>query len=252
MSQIPVFDIARGSSSDGPGIRTVIFLQGCPLRCPWCHNPESQLSEPLTSSKNHLFESEELLTLLLRDKPYYQVSGGGVTFSGGEPLGHAAILGPLCKSLGEHDIPVAFDTSGYFNYNDFKQYLHTFTDTVLFDLKIIDEELSQRVLGVNSRSIISNLEKLCGSGLDITVRIPIIPGFTTTDTNLAAVADLMTRLQIEQYNMLSYNPSFVQKLTQLGRSPDPSLPDAPLSLTQENEIRKRFAGLLKNRIRDSF
>ena len=243
--QPAVFDIARGSFCDGPGIRTVVFLQGCPLRCPWCHNPESQEIKQLQAESFQLYSPDELAEIILKDSSYYKTSGGGVTFSGGEPLMHIQYLADVCRILQKENVSAAFDTSGFFDYEEFSEKLADYTDIVLFDLKIMNEINSFNITGVSSEQIKRNLNRLIRDGVRIRVRIPLIPGFTITDDNLKDLGNLLRINNITDFDLISYNPSFAGKLAKLGRTKDPRLPEKPLSAEKENIIRKRLLSFIE-------
>jgi pyruvate formate lyase activating enzyme len=233
---LPVFDVVRGSFLDGEGIRTVIFLQGCPLKCLWCHNPESQSR---TASKNiRNYSADELHELILRDKSYYQVSHGGVTFSGGEPLLHIQALKDLVKKLWEDGISVAFDTSGYFDYQAFERELLPYTEDFLYDLKIMDAAAHRDATGLTNEIILQNLRRLVTTPVHIRIRIPLIPGITAIPENLQAIAQFMKSLGLKDYDLIPYNPSCIDKLKKMGLKPDSSLPKRPMSREEERECKE--------------
>jgi pyruvate formate lyase activating enzyme len=171
-----IFDIKKYSINDGPGIRTTVFLKGCPLNCLWCHNPESRNMKPeriSASSYSWNFYSQscdpeiigreastnEIFGEIKKDIPFYEESSGGVTFSGGEPLLQINFLKSLltiCKTSGIH---TAVDTSGYVPYANFETIL-SLTDLFLFDIKIVSEELHHKYTGVSNKLIMENLQKL--------------------------------------------------------------------------------------------
>lgn len=282
MSSNPlIFDIARGSFVDGPGIRTTVFLKGCPLRCTWCHNPESQInkaeiawyadtcikcnscirscpenaisynSESLHPSLfgkgpgvrlfNHErctncgkcvdvcnfnalkqigteYSPEELVEILLRDKAFYDSSGGGITFSGGEPLMHLPYLGMVCKELKKHHINIAMQTSGFFNYDLFERILKPFIDIIYFDIKILNRQKHFFYTGQYNDLILENLYKLQLKKRQILiVRTPLVPEITATHENLEAIKSLIKNLNIDGYEMLTYNPSGLNKCLVVGR-----------------------------------
>jgi pyruvate formate lyase activating enzyme len=232
---IPVFDIIRGSIHDGPGIRTVVFLQGCPLRCVWCHNPESQ---SLHSEKGIThYSTDELFELLCRDRSYYEVSGGGITFSGGEALLHMEALKPLVQKLNKKNINIAFDTCGFFDYKKFESNLLPLTQTILFDLKLSQLQSHREYTGKSNEVILRNLEALAQTSVEIIIRIPLIPGITATEKNLLGLARIMNRLDLDLFEMVPYNPSCIEKLQKLGRETHSKL--SPLPMTREEEIRCR-------------
>lgn len=230
---LPVFDVVRGSFLDGEGIRTVIFLQGCPLKCLWCHNPESQSRAASKNIRN--YSTDELHELILRDKSYYQVSHGGVTFSGGEPLLHIQALKDLVKKLWEDGISVAFDTSGYFDYQAFERDLLPYTRDFLYDLKIMDAAAHKDATGLTNEIILQNLRQLVTTPVHIRIRIPLIPGITAIPENFRAIAQFMKSLGLKDYDLIPYNPSCIDKLKKMGLTPDGSLPKRPMSREEERE-----------------
>lgn len=189
-----IFDIKRFAVHDGPGIRTTVFLKGCPLQCAWCHNPESRDREPVTLEVERRLngrvlkrmqtcgrevEGEMLLKELLRDLPFYEASDGGVTFSGGEPLLQAEELQVLLRSCRQQGLHTAVDTSGYAEKQAFERIMDD-TDLFLFDLKVMDPELHRKFTGVDNRMIHANADHLLRSGARVILRIPVIPGVNTS------------------------------------------------------------------------
>jgi pyruvate formate lyase activating enzyme len=131
-----IFNIQRFSVNDGPGIRTTIFLKGCPLSCGWCHNPEGRQFEPSAINGNEIgseLTTGELLTEIGKDRIFYEESGGGVTFSGGEPLAQPEFLEEMLTRCRDNGFHSAIDTSGYADKALFKKIL-PITDLFLFDL----------------------------------------------------------------------------------------------------------------------
>lgn len=190
---VTIFDIKRFAVHDGPGIRTTVFLKGCPLRCAWCHNPESQEQEPVSIDiwrkvngssvpgkkiYGEELEVDQLMEILVRDSHFYEESGGGITFSGGEPLmqpeGLAALL-KACKGYGFH---TTVDTCGFASWKHFEQIL-PLTDLFLFDLKHMDPGLHKQYTGVENGLILSNADRLLERGAHVIFRIPVIPGINT-------------------------------------------------------------------------
>ena len=157
-----VFDIREFTVHDGPGIRTTVFLKGCPLRCSWCHNPEGLRSEPQTLCGptgervvGETFTAEALAARLNRLAPV--LDGGGVTFSGGEPLLQAAFVAEVIERLA--GLHVLLDTSGYAAEADFRL-VAAKCQLVYFDLKLIDAEMHRRYTGVDNAGILQNLQVL--------------------------------------------------------------------------------------------
>jgi len=263
-----IFDIARGSFVDGPGIRTTVFFKGCPLRCAWCHNPESQMisaeiawyadacvkcnscikscpenaiSNTSSSRINRErctncgkcvdacnfnalnqigteYLPEELVEILLRDKVFYDSSGGGVTFSGGEPLMHLRYLEMVCKELKKQQINIAVQTCGFFDYELFERTLKPFTDIIYFDIKILNREKHRSYTGQYNDLILENLFKFqLEKSQILIVRTPLVPEITATHENLQAIEILIKNLNIDGYEMLTYNPSGINKRMEIGR-----------------------------------
>ena len=218
-----VFDIIKYSVHDGPGIRTTVFLKGCPLDCIWCHNPESKKLEPETTTKitrNKVLKLsysetkdvvgreitvDEIMIEVLKDRMFYEQSGGGVTFSGGEPLMQPKFLKALLIKCKEHDIHTAVDTSGYSSKEAFESII-SYTDLFLFDLKLMDEEEHKKYTGVSNKLILRNLTFLSGAAKKIRIRIPLIPEITDTENNINQIAELLSKLKnIYNVDLLPYN-----------------------------------------------
>ena len=293
MSSTPLIaDIARGSSVDGPGLRTVVFIKGCPLRCVWCHNPECMLAHAELAldidrcggcgrcvdccPKGALSVSESgvtidrsrcdhcglctevcdrlalrmigrgwtrdaLLELLLRDLPYYQVSGGGVTFSGGEALQVMAWLSPLIQALHGQGISVAIETCGWFDLADFDRLIAPWVDLILFDVKVIDPDLHEQLTGIRNERILANLHTLLERGHPrVQPRVPLVPGMTATRANLIAIADLLGSWGVRECPLLAYNPSGSGKWAKLGRVRPGGVPLLPIPFAQEQAMRAVF------------
>lgn len=229
-----IFDIKKFALHDGPGIRTTVFFKGCSLDCWWCHNPESirklpekirvnsvQNSTKLCAETEELFGKEysptELMQEIKKDQLFYDESGGGVTFSGGEPLLQVKFLQEvmyLCKLSG---VNTAIDTSGYIGNNYFSK-VYDYTDIFLFDLKIIDDEQHQKFTGVSNKLILSNLKLLTEKGEKVIIRIPLIPELTDTDKNLSEVASYLMKLKnIRKIDLLPYNEIAESKYRRFNR-----------------------------------
>lgn len=264
-----VFDVERGSYHDGPGLRTVLFLKGCPLSCRWCQNPESQSARPqilqyekkcigchhcLESCPNgavfigetkmeidrelcrgcgscadHCFtgalcltggkrKEEDLLEELLIDRPFYDVSGGGVTISGGEPLMQAEPLAGLLQSLKKYGIDTAIETCGYADYSAFQKVLPCL-NRIYYDVKLMDTKLHQEYCGGGNERILDNLTKLGEEGIPLTVRTPIIPGLNDTEQFADALGTFLSeRKGIVRVELLPFHSMCTNKYTALGRT----------------------------------
>jgi len=222
-----IFDIKRFAIHDGPGIRTTVFFQGCPLDCLWCHNPEGKnpltcrdLSRPGKLEKYNLrcrcLTPEELTREVGRDRIFFDQSGGGVTLSGGEPLMQAEFVRDFLVLCGESGYSTVLDTSGYCGYNSFEIILNL-VDTFYFDLKLADDAIHRELTGVSNRPILSNLRKLDGAGADIVIRVALIPGYTDSRENITGLAGILSEFDnIEKVAIIPYNSMCEDKARRFG------------------------------------
>lgn len=180
-----ISNIQRFSINDGPGIRTTVFFQGCPLQCSWCQNPEC-ISLDANSHEAREYTPKELLVELLKDKLFFEESGGGVTFSGGEPLMQTEFLMETCRLCKENNINTAIDTSGYHSSGIPEQLLKQ-TDLILYDLKIMDNTRHKEYTGVENKIILQNLKELDKHNTNLIIRLPLIPGITDTSENIRSI-----------------------------------------------------------------
>ena len=243
-----IFNLQRFSLQDGPGLRTTVFLKGCPLSCAWCHNPESQspLRELITLENRciacgacHEAAPEavvdlcptgarqnlgrdltvaELLAEVLRDRMFFDQSGGGVTFSGGEPLSQPAFtvaaLG-ACKAQG---LDTALDTCGLAPLEDLLA-AAALADTVLYDLKHLDDTRHRQWTGAGNAAILANLEALGSAHPNIWIRVPVVPGVNDDPENLEATARFVARIPgVRRVDLLPYHSTGAAKLGRLGRA----------------------------------
>ena len=219
---------------DGPGIRTVVFMQGCRLRCQYCHNPDTW---PLTSGKEILMSPEQLLKKLLRFKPYYGEQGG-VTFSGGEPLLQKEFLLQslrLCKNAGIH---TCLDTAGCGcgNYEE----LLAFTDLILLDVKHFTPDGYRTVTGQEPTEFNRFLSSAQKAGTPLWVRHVVVPGLTDGDAHLQALLEYLRGIpNIQRVELLPYHTLGVSKYRALGIPyPLESVPALPQQAL--NEWQQRF------------
>jgi pyruvate formate lyase activating enzyme len=260
-----IFDIRRFSIHDGPGIRTVVFLKGCPLACTWCHNPEGIDPTPAliyrasrcircgtcisacpqgaisvdgdtvrtgrercvhcgTCADVCYAEARELagrrvtvaevVAELERDAVFYDESGGGVTFSGGEPLLQADFLLALLQACQEKGLSAALDTCGFAPWETVdrvREYIALF----LYDVKLMDEARHQRFTGVSNALILENLRRLAQQGHRIILRLPLIPGVNDDAENVRQTGALAAALHLPEVDLLPYHEAGVNKYERL-------------------------------------
>ena len=240
-----VFNIQRYSLNDGDGIRTIVFFKGCPLRCPWCSNPESQKIEieNMKSMQNidnmkqvgKWYTIEELMKEVLKDEIFFNTSGGGVTLSGGEILMQGEFIVEFLKELKEHSINTTVETCGYGSTHLFKKML-LYIDTVLFDLKIADNEKSKKVLKGEFNLIHSNFREAVKNNRVIP-RFPYIPKYTNEKKNIDKILKIIKDAGLNQIHVLPYHNYGESKYELLDR--DYELKDIKIPEDSEvNEIKK--------------
>lgn len=230
-----IFDIQRNSFVDGPGIRTTVFFKGCNLRCKWCHNPESQAMEKqimfyknkctgcgrckdLTIDNTDFlcfndakeicgkeYTVDEVLKEVLKDKTFYETSGGGVTFSGGECMLQIDFLTEILQKCKENGIHTAVDTAGNISWQHFEKIM-PYTDLFLYDVKCISDDLHKEGTGVSNRLILENLQKLSEKfDGDIIIRIPVMAGYNATDEEMQKIADFLQNIKHKSVELLPYH-----------------------------------------------
>lgn len=264
-----VFDIQKFSVHDGPGIRTTVFLKGCPLRCVWCHNPESWHGEPeilfseekctlcgecmkKCSNQCHLLENgshtfkranckgcglcsasclsealelcgnvrtpEHVMKEVLKDRPFYENSGGGMTLSGGEPMMQFEFTLGLLKLAKENGIHVCMETCGFASKKHYADVI-PYVDIFLFDIKTVDPVKHLRFTGQDIKVIHENLFFLDAHNAEIELRCPLIPGMNDSETELRGIGALSGRLKnVSGIVVEPYHPLGVSKGRRLGLS----------------------------------
>jgi len=241
--QAYIFNIQQFSIHDGPGIRTTVFFQGCPLQCIWCHNPEGiphHLESPGGKRKSRVqrYSIDELLKEILKDKMFYEESGGGATFSGGEPMMQTAFLVEILKQLRSMGIHTAVDTSGYAPLNIFKE-VSGLTDLILFDLKIIDNKQHLLYTGTDNKQIHTNLKFLINKKIPFRVRIPLVNEMTAMDSNLKKIVKMLGENRGINIDLLSYHDLGSGKDEKFGIEKNKTKLSAP-SEERLEEIREMF------------
>lgn len=260
MAETPyIFNIQKFSTHDGDGVRTTIFFKGCPLRCMWCHNPESQHYYKELIFHHHkctacgrcvakckqgansivdgkivfdrskctacgvctdwcITEARELagkeytvdalVKEAMKDKIFYEQSGGGVTLSGGEVMAsqHMDYVEEVCRKLHENGVSVFIDTSGYTDYENLKRIL-PYVDVFLYDIKVMDSEGHKKYIGVDNSLILENLKKLSDEGAGLYIRLPIIQQVNATDEHIESVIHFLkeNNIHARQVNLLPYH-----------------------------------------------
>lgn len=215
-----IFDIKHFTVHDGQGIRQTIFLKGCPLSCLWCHNPESQKVNPekfvrINKLDDKEFKKEvsigyeisvdDLFKTITGDKIFFEESGGGVTFSGGEPLMQVDFLYNIIYKCKQNEIHTCVDTSGFATQKTIEK-IADLTDCFLFDIKLIDNELHKKYTGVPVVDILENLKWLDKNQKNVILRFPVIPGITDTEKNISEIKSFIKSLKnINQIDLLPYN-----------------------------------------------
>jgi glycyl-radical enzyme activating protein len=279
-----VFDIQRFSIHDGPGIRTTVFLKGCPLTCAWCHNPESRAAAPqlafspslcigcgfcfrqctqgahATGDTGHTLDRERCVACLacaeechsgalevigaertvedvlreaLRDRPFYEESGGGVTVSGGEPLAQPAFAAALLQGCREAGVHTCIETSGEAPWEAVESVL-PHTDLFLYDWKETDPERHAVFTGRDNARILDNLRRLDASGAAIVLRCPVIPGMNLRDDHIEGIAELARSLKgCRAVQVMGYHRLGGGKRDRIGLGPDPRMPEGITDMTPE-------------------
>jgi pyruvate formate lyase activating enzyme len=269
----PIFNVQSLSTQDGPGLRTAVFFQGCPLRCTWCSNPEGQSALPQlqwqesrcvgclectracsgvtarvksgSEKKQPRFDRaacrkcaawrcldtcpggalqrigrpwsrEDLLAVIKKDMRLYRNSGGGVTFTGGEPLMHSEFLGPIARELQDRAVHVAIETCGFWEWADAAECLRH-CDLVYFDVKTLDDVVHRRFTGCSNGLILQNLRKLAESRGDrVVVSIPVVPGVLDSAEAIGQIGDHILGLGLKRARLLPYHSLGRGKYAALG------------------------------------
>ena len=273
-----IFDIKRFSIHDGPGIRSTVFLKGCPLSCRWCHNPESQsfktelILRPerclacgecaevcphgnIKLDEGKILQNKEdcvvcgtcitvcypgvreiigqevsvqdVVDELARDRVFYEESGGGVTFSGGEPLCQPDFLEETLSSCKNAGLNTALDTCGSGPWKQLDRQIKSL-DLVLYDLKILDDGLHKQYTGVSNAEILENFRRLTKTDVEIIVRRPVIPGINDSMEEINRLGKFLTETNGDsKIDLLPYHALSLDKYKRLGREQLPAAWETP-------------------------
>lgn len=283
-----VFDIQKFAVHDGPGIRTTVFLKGCPLSCLWCHNPESQEIQMEISFQpdrcvgcgwcfqacqvhahrmaggKHILDrtqcircgkcaeqcyadactvigkemtADEVLAEVLKDKAFYETSGGGMTVSGGEPIIQFEFTRELFRAAKQAGLHNCIETCGFAPFELYRKILPN-VDIFLYDLKETNPDRHQEYTGVPLQPILNNLTALDNAGARIVLRCPIIPGLNDHDAHFHAIAKIARRHpHISEINLMPYHPLGKSKLHRIGKNSRFSSPSFPDEATVNNWLK---------------
>ncbi len=204
MSTALVFNIQKFSIHDGAGIRTDVFFQGCNLRCKWCSNPESQPMESLPGETTRAYTVDELVAELVKDKPFYDTSGGGVTLTGGEALLQPEFVLALTDALHKEGINVAIETAACVPEDVFLRVLER-VDFAYIDLKHYNDTKHRAGTGVGNALILKNIAAATKSKTPVVIRIPVIPGFNNSANDYQGFADTLVNLGANQVQLLPFH-----------------------------------------------
>jgi len=299
-----IFNIQRFSIHDGPGIRTTVFFKGCPLKCQWCHNPESINpfpeiayheskcikcykcievcpTEALSKSRNGVtinrekcdgcgkcaeicysgalelcgryMKIEEVMAEVTRDLPFYKNSNGGLTASGGEPLAQANFVADFFARAREEGVHTALDTSGHAEWATVRKVLDH-TDLVLYDIKTMGSERHKTLTVVPNKLILANLERTCGEGIPVIVRIPVIPNYNiiNVEEDVKEIADFLQGLNaVRRVDLLPFHRLGKSKYLMLSRNfvvdiepPDKEYVESIRKILASSGIEVSIGGLL--------
>jgi len=220
-----IFDIQRFSVHDGPGVRTIIFLKGCFLRCKWCCNPESQKREietMLVDGKEKVMGRDvtvaELMTDIEKDRIYYRRSGGGVTLSGGESLAQPDFAAAILRACKEKGINTALESTACAGYDKIQKLL-PYLDLYLMDIKHINSQKHKQFTTQPNELILENAKRLAADAKKLIIRVPVIPTFNDTEQEIRDIAEFTKSLKtVEELHLLPYHRLGEDKYKGLGRT----------------------------------
>ena len=217
-----IFNIQKFSINDGPGIRTTVFFKGCPLRCRWCANPESQNRNARIADamENELYRGRtctvaEVMAVVRQDVPFYEESGGGLTLSGGEVLQQMDFAAALIEAARAEGIHTAVETTGFADPQAFRRFL-PLPDLYLYDFKHYDRELHRAGTGVDNDWILENLRAVAAAGKPVVARIPVIPRFNLGMDHARGLASALRDIGVREVHLLPFHQFGEKKYEELG------------------------------------
>ncbi len=246
-----IFSIKRYAIHDGPGIRVTFFMKGCPLDCWWCHNPEGKSAEQNSVERidrvgekefrsvemvGKEYSPDELVKKAEKDRVFMEQSGGGVTFSGGEPLMQFDFLLKTLQAMKRAGFHTAVDTSGYTSPERLRAIL-PYTDLFLYDIKHLDPETHLKFTGISNDLILSNFDMLLDAGAKMMIRVPVIPGVTADKEYMELFGSFIERRKtnkIKEINLLPYHKTGSSKYRRFGL-PDRMTGVGPISNSHLDE-----------------
>ena len=219
-----IFDIQRFSTHDGPGIRTIVFLKGCPLRCRWCCNPESQvyeIQEMLQKGKPKIIGRDvnvgEVLEEVLRDRPYYRRSGGGITLSGGECLWQPDFSVALLTACKENGLNTAIETTAFAEKEVIERFIPV-VDLFLMDIKHTNSQKHEEFTTRPNEKILENARFIASRAKKLIIRVPVIPGVNDSEEEIGNIARFTASLPgVNEIHLLPYHQMGRDKYEGLGR-----------------------------------
>lgn len=240
-----VHSFESGGTVDGPGIRFVVFTQGCPLRCKYCHNPDTW-----EVNAGKVYSGQQIVDEILKYKNFMQFSKGGVTFSGGEPLVQKEALIPIFKELKKQGIHIAIDTAGTTTIDETTKELLSFVDLVLLDVKHIDPLGHKQLTGLTNKNCFQFLDLLKEMGTKTWIRWVIVPTINDTEAYAERFLEFIKPYEnVELVELLPYHQSGVFKWKELGltyelnhiKAPDKEVVEEIASILESGHIKTLYA-----------
>lgn len=209
-----VTNIQHFSLDDGPGIRTVVFMAGCNLKCQWCHNPEMVYEKAIEQTAGEM-KKEALFEEIYKDMRFYERSNGGVTFSGGEPILQRDELKELLQICKKYNIHTAIETAGNYSYEYIEPILEVI-DYIIIDCKSFSEDSHLKYTGQSNRKILNNIKAFSRLNKEMIVRIPVVWGINIIPEELKRIGEFLASIGIHQVELMPYHRLGVAKYEQYG------------------------------------